>query len=120
MLDDVLSSVQERFPSLPLVYVKSDIEGFEPRMFRGAWRTLAHYQPPEIAFEILGKAFNLTLCSAEAMLRGLFDLGYGVTVKGISEPVLNRSRIAHEARLIVDKKLHFDVFACSKPPCSYN
>ncbi len=56
-LDDVLDATVASHPSLPLTYWKSDIEGFEPRMFRGAFRFFAHYQPRELAFEILGKVF---------------------------------------------------------------
>lgn len=104
--------------ALPVVYWKSDIEGYEPRMFRGAIRTFNELKPPELAFEVLGKAFTWTKCRCDALFSVLMDLEYNIFIKGHpKDPVLTRERIAFEAKNITDYKLHFDVFACLKPPC---
>jgi len=41
-LDNVLPIMNSLYPSLDIVYWKADIEGYEPRMFRGAWKLIAN------------------------------------------------------------------------------
>lgn len=77
-LDDILPFYDEYFPDLDLIFWKADIEGYEPRMFRGAFKLIADKKPPFIVFELLGKSFARTQCSFSSLLPALRNLGYKI------------------------------------------
>jgi len=79
-LDDIIPHIESRYSGKKIAYWKADVEGYEPRMFRGAKKFFSRYNPQYIGFEILGKSFPLTECSAEKLYKGFTTgLGYDLT-----------------------------------------
>jgi len=115
-LDNVLPIMNELYPNMHVVYWKADIEGYEPRMFRGAWRFIEHKKPPYITFEILGKSFNRTKCKLPNLFHALLKLDY--TVKMIEEggKFVEEGDIDAISNLIISAKLHRDVVLQLKSP----
>jgi len=77
-LDDTLPIIEEYYPDTEIVFWKADIEGYEPRMFRGAYKLFSLKKPPFIIFELLGKSFVRTHCSFTNLLPALRNLGYKI------------------------------------------
>jgi len=87
-IDDLLPIIDSTYPDLEIVFWKADIEGYEPRMFRGAPNFLSTKKPSFILFEFLGKSFVRTQCDFTELLPAFKKLGYNVctlTVGMISE-----------------------------------
>jgi len=77
-LNDMLPIVNEKYPKVPVVFMKADIEGYEPRMFRGGYKFFAQKQIPLILLEILGKSFNRTMCDLRKYMLTFGQLGYDI------------------------------------------
>jgi len=60
------------------LFIKADIEGYEPRMIRGSFKLLEEKKPPTIVMEILGKSFKRTQCSLSELFRTIQNLGYKI------------------------------------------
>jgi len=76
--NDILPIVDEKYPHVPIVFMKSDIEGYEPRMFRGGYKFFAQKQIPVILLEVLGKSFNRTKCDVRKYMFTFGRLGYDI------------------------------------------
>jgi len=74
-LDDILPTMQ-RYPDLDIAFFKSDVEGFESRMFSGGRKTLAYYMPKDIQMEMQAWTFKLTNCSCFDHFHAFLKLGY--------------------------------------------
>jgi len=74
--NDILPVVNELYPTTQIVFMKSDIEGYEPRMFRGGYKFFAEKKIPLILIEVLGKSFPRTMCDIKEYLLSFEKLGY--------------------------------------------
>jgi len=76
--NDVLPEIDRYYPDLDIVFWKADIEGYEPRMFRGASNLLSQKKIPLILIEVLGKSFARTKCNMTEFFHSLFNMGYNI------------------------------------------
>jgi len=76
--NDVLPEIDRYYPDLDIVFWKADIEGYEPRMFRGASNLLSQKKIPLILIEVLGKSFARTKCNMTEFFHSLFKMGYNI------------------------------------------
>jgi len=107
-LDDVLPIMNDLYPKLDIAFWKADIEGYEPRMFRGAQKLFYQKRPAHIIFEILGKSFVRTNCKLPFLLRGIMELGY--TVKIIDNGYITNDNIDAISEELLAIKAGKDVF----------
>jgi len=56
-------------------FIKMIVEGFEPEVFKGGWKTIKKYRP-SIFFEVTPEWYKENNSSLEKILRELRDLGY--------------------------------------------
>jgi len=107
-LDNVLPIMNSYYPSMDIIYWKADIEGYEPRMFRGASKLIANKKPPYIIFELLGKSFSRTKCSVGKLLEALVELKY--TIKIVNRGLMEDTEINELKELLANNKTHRDLF----------
>jgi len=107
-LDNVLPIMNTYYPSMDIIYWKADIEGYEPRMFRGAPKLFANKKPPFIIFELLGKSFNRTKCSLSNLLDALVQLDY--TIKIVTRGMMEDTAIKDLKEVLGNKRAHRDLF----------
>jgi FkbM family methyltransferase len=59
-----------------IAFVKLIVEGYEPEVFKGGWKTIEKYKPP-IFFEVTEDWYKENNSSTKEVLEHLRDLGYG-------------------------------------------
>jgi len=106
-LDSVFPLVINKFPDYKIHFWKADIEGYETRMFRGAWKFMSRYQPV-IMFEVLGKSFTRTKCNLSKLFYALLDLNYTIERSGYA--LLERKQVDEVANWLVTEKKNSEVF----------
>lgn len=70
-LDDVVDTLNLK----NIVFIKLDVEGFEPDVFEGAWKTLASFRPA-VFFEVTQRWYEANGHSVAEVLDRLALLGY--------------------------------------------
>eukprot|EP01124_Arcella_intermedia_P014971 TRINITY_DN2150_c0_g1_i2.p1 TRINITY_DN2150_c0_g1~~TRINITY_DN2150_c0_g1_i2.p1 ORF type:complete len:359 (-),score=50.95 TRINITY_DN2150_c0_g1_i2:29-1105(-) len=110
-LDEVRVLVNLLYPNLRIVFWKADIEGYEPRMFRGSSEIFDQFKPDVVMFEVLGKSFERTKCNLPNLLNGMLKLGYNMrTLEGALESkLLKADDIDVFSETVVKQKLHKDI-----------
>ena len=79
-LDDWIELVK---PS-KIAFIKLIVEGFEPEVFRGGWKTISTHKPP-IFFEVTEKWWKENNSTIEEVLDKLGALGYRFTIEHHNE-----------------------------------
>jgi len=79
-LDDLLLSIEKKYPDLPISAIKIDVEGMESSVLSGALKTLGKHMP-DLFLEVLNKG------SMEDIESILNPLGYKKVVAFASSPV---------------------------------
>eukprot|EP00727_Mastigamoeba_balamuthi_P004970 m51a1_g14471 hypothetical protein (362) ;mRNA; r:681379-682520 len=75
-LDAVLATLPRELCELPGLFLKADIEGYEPRFFRGAERFMRDTRPPLVLLEVTPGDSRRAGCSVAETLHALQGLGY--------------------------------------------
>eukprot|EP01127_Copromyxa_protea_P020749 TRINITY_DN6970_c0_g1_i1.p1 TRINITY_DN6970_c0_g1~~TRINITY_DN6970_c0_g1_i1.p1 ORF type:complete len:446 (-),score=85.92 TRINITY_DN6970_c0_g1_i1:37-1374(-) len=77
-LDDLLPAIIQQYPTADVAFMKADLGGSEPRLFRGAAQFLSYYEPSMIHIELQGKEMEVMECSSVVSIKSFQKLGYKV------------------------------------------
>tara|TARA_R110002050_G_scaffold47562_1_gene110978 strand:- start:167 stop:790 length:624 start_codon:yes stop_codon:yes gene_type:complete len=96
-LDSILHLLRQRHPGLPIHFFKADVEGYEPRMLKGASGLFRAYNISTLALEIQRTEWDWQGCPASKVMKAFENCGYNIVTSMTGKKNMKADAVAAKA-----------------------